>query len=194
MKYFKFPQDLLWVGAFVLCVVGIVLSSIYLNWIPILISSLTFVGFFFIWFKMIFWPIYSLNKKIRLKYQGINFCYHRNFEASERVMIKMAIDDVIRKFELRQNISHVCIIDDALSGSYVFFVDDIDEKAFNAKYGTSYKKLSGYARWKTAVIEFTENLRPIIEHEVAHMILDSCSKVSGTDAQHVIIKDTLRPL
>lgn len=145
--------------------------------------------FGFLWFKFIFWPWWKVKKSVQLTYKGIKICYHEPFDAQERVQLKMGIDNIEQKFENKLSVSKVCIIEDAFSNLVAMLVDDINEKYFNARYGTTYSRIEGLASGKLIIVNISNGIETsALRHEIAHVVLSNCSASKSEEAQHEIMK------
>jgi len=183
-KLFKWPQDVVWIVILCLCMSSLITSIIAVNLIASLISAGSLIGFFIIWCLIILRPWLKIKNSTRHIYKGIVFCYHRNFDVQEKVQINLNVDSIQRKLE-DKFISRVCIIDSAFNGLITLFVDDINEKYFNARYGTSYKKICGMAIGKLIVVDIKNGIsHSALKHELCHIIFDSCSIFRTEQEQH----------
>lgn len=137
---------------------------------------------------IIFKPWYKLQNSLRYMHKGVLIYYHRALDTQEKTQIINCIDDVQTKFETIALISRSCIIDNSYSNLIVMLSNDIDEKYFNARYGTSYKKISGLARGKLIIVDIASGIQgSALAHELCHVILDCCSIFSSEVEQHQII-------
>lgn len=168
----------------------LVVSCIKFNVIAFPVSLASLLAFIGAWLWISYRPWYRFVKACVLTCKGIHFCYHRELTAQERVQAKLAVESIQQKIENKLGLSKVCIIDDAFDGLIAILADDIDEKYFNAKYGTSYKKLYGFASENAIVVDIGDGIeKSALRHELAHIILDKCSMIKGTSDQHVTMED-----
>ncbi len=187
-KLFRWPQDVVWIVIGALCLIGIIFSVIALNLVASLISSATLLGFALVWFLIIFRPWYKIEHSCRLVHKGIRVCYHAPFEKQEIAQVKMCINNIQEKLEMKQWLSRVCIIDRAFAGTIVFLADDINEKYFKERYGMNYKKIAGIASGKIALVDISGGIpSSALRHELGHIILDSCHAARSEAEHHLIL-------
>lgn len=188
-KIFKFPQDLWWVISQSLAILSIIFSCINYNLIALLISISVFLCFLFLWFKFIFWPWYKIKKSLRFSYKNIKFCYYKNIEDKEKNTIINEVEEIENKIETSIKISQNCI-QSAFNDIIVMFSDDINEKYFNKRFGTSYKRISGLALGKLIMIDISNGFEnSALKHELCHVVLDVCFlSLSETEQHNIMLK------
>lgn len=183
-RLFKFPQDLWWVISQSLSTSSIIFSCIDFNLIAFLISISVFLCFALLWFKFIFWPWYRIKKSYRMLYKNIKICYHRDLTNEERTVIQTDIDEIENRTKLFLKISPSCI-DSSFNDVIVVAVDDINEKYYNAKYGTSFKRISGLAQGKLIIVDISNGFsNSALKHELCHVIFDICLPPLSEAEQH----------
>ena len=182
-------QDLWFIIAEAVSTASIVASSIHFNLIAFLISLGVFLCFAAIWLLFIFLPWYRLTRSVQYSYKGIKFCYERPLTDQEVIQCRLVVNNIEEKLENKLSLSKVCVIDKAFDDLIVFFVNSIDEKYFNARYGTSYKKIYGLTSGK--VIQVDIDTIPIpksaLGHEIGHAIMDQCSSIKDDVGQESIL-------
>jgi len=189
-KIFKFPQDICWIIIAAASITSIVASSIHFNLIAFLISVASFLGFAGVWVWAVFIPWYRIYKSLRFTHAGIKFCYHRVFDAQEKIQIKSIVGVTEQKLTSSLALSKVCVIEDAFSNLVVFFVDSINVNYYNKLMNTNYKKIAGLAWGRSILVDISGGIiSSALGHEMGHVILDHCSSFHDEESQHVILRN-----
>jgi hypothetical protein len=186
-KLFKFPQDLWWILSQSIATLSVIFSCIHFVLVALLISISVFVCFALLWVKFIFYPWYKIKKSYRMLYKSVKICYHKDLNNSDRAVIQSDIDEIENRTHLLLKISDSCI-ESSFNNIIVLLVDDINEKYYNAKYGMTFKRISGLAKGKMIIIDVGNGVQgSALKHELCHVILDSCFVPSSETEQHNIM-------
>jgi len=196
------PGDAVWFVAWATSIAGIVVSAVYGPWITILISAMVLAAFVYAWVQIKLLPWLKIRKQIRFEFDGATVCCFRALKDAEEFAVQDQFSQVFssmtRKGANVYDGKHLDInhVRKAFNGLYLFLVEDISEEAFNAHYGTRYRKLEGYAKGKVAVVDTSrgvtnETTMNLIQHELAHCVLDQCTPVRDTTEQHEIMRRVL---
>lgn len=188
MKLFKFPADISWIILLACFLIGVVVSSIFGNWIPIVITSLGSLSITTAWILIKLIPYIQYKNSIKFTFNGIVFCGYRNLSDTEQMWIQ---DITVHTIELLESLAANNCMKNTVNGIVVGMVRDIDENTFNTIWNTKYKYLSGYAKDKKIIIELKDDITTSsYVHELCHVIFDHCTVFKGkTGDQHRLMKE-----